>query len=152
MRYNREKAALYAQRWALARNPKYYNYDLLGGDCTNFISQSLYAGIGEMNYQGYGWYYANANNKSASWTGVEFLYNFLIKNKGAGPRGKLISKPELEKGDLIQLSFNGILYAHTLIVTKIENQKILICSHSSDAKNRPLDTYVYKNIRYIKIS
>ena len=52
MRYNRKKAVEYALKWALDRNPRYLDYDDLGGDCTNFISQCLYAGIEEMNYRG----------------------------------------------------------------------------------------------------
>lgn len=150
--YNREKAVNYALEWALKRNPKYYNYDKIGGDCTNYISQCLFAGTGEMNYEGYGWYYKDANNKSPSWTGVEFLYNFLISNKGAGPKGKVISKEELEKGDLIQLSFNGSIYGHTLVVSKLGNNEIFVCAHTVDAKNRSLNTYNYEKIRYVKIS
>ena len=48
--YNREKAIEYANTWAYGRNPAYYDYSNLGGDCTNFISQCLYAGGGIMNY------------------------------------------------------------------------------------------------------
>lgn len=33
--YNREKAVEYAQKWALSRNPQFYDFDSLGGDCTN---------------------------------------------------------------------------------------------------------------------
>lgn len=149
--YNKEKAVRYALEWALKRNPKYYNYDKLGGDCTNFISQCLYAGVGKMNYEGYGWYYKDANNKSPSWTGVEYLYKFLISNKGNGPKGEVISKGELEIGDLIQLSFNGIVYGHTLIVTGFENEEILICAHTIDSKSRFLSTYNYEKLRYIKV-
>lgn len=36
-KYNRQKAKEYAKELAYKRNPKYYNYDLLGGDCTNFL-------------------------------------------------------------------------------------------------------------------
>lgn len=39
--YNRIAAVLYARRWGNARNPAYYNFDELGGDCTNFASQSM---------------------------------------------------------------------------------------------------------------
>ena len=42
--YNRRAAVAYARRWAFARNPKYYNFDKLGGDCTNFASQCIYGG------------------------------------------------------------------------------------------------------------
>ena len=119
MSYNRKIAVEYALKWALGRNPKYYNYDKIGGDCTNFISQCLFAGTRQMNYRKNGWYYSDANNKSPSWTGVEFLYNFLIQNKYEGPKGKEILKEELQLGDIIQLSFDGNIFGHTLIVSKI---------------------------------
>ena len=85
--YNRDLAISYAQKWALSRNPKYYNFDAVGGDCTSFVSQCLFAGSNKMNYSKQnGWYYNNGNDKSPSWSGVEFLYNFLTTNKGYGPR------------------------------------------------------------------
>ena len=104
-----------------------------------------------MNYRKNGWYYKDANVKSPSWTGVEFLYKFLINNKYEGPKGLLVSRNELELGDIIQLSFDGNIYGHTLIVTKIVGNKINVCAHTIDAKNRDLDTYTYKKIRYLKI-
>lgn len=56
--YDRRRAVEYALRWALSRNPEYYNFDNIGGDCTNFVSQCLYAGCRVMNYSGDdGWYY-----------------------------------------------------------------------------------------------
>ena len=33
----------YARKWAFSRNPAYYDFDDIGGDCTNFISQCLQA-------------------------------------------------------------------------------------------------------------
>ena len=89
LKYNRQKAYEYSKKWALKRNPKYYDFDNVGGDCTSFVSQCIYAGSGYMNYTpNLGWYYINGNKKSPSWSGVEFLYDFLIKNKGVGPYGK----------------------------------------------------------------
>lgn len=44
--YNRVAAVEYAQKWAFLRNPKFFNFDGLGGDCTNFVSQCIYAGSG----------------------------------------------------------------------------------------------------------
>lgn len=152
MRYNRTNAVNYALKWALGRNPAYYNYDYLGGDCTNFISQCLYAGIPQMNFRGYGWYYINANYKSPSWTGVKYLYEFLIQNQYEGPRGIEISRSELELGDIIQLSFGNNIYGHTLIVTSLENDEIRICAHTIDSKNRLLDTYSYEKARFLKIN
>lgn len=105
-----------------------------------------------MNYRDYGWYYANANNKSPSWTGVEYLYNFLINNKYEGPRGILVSKKDVEIGDVIQLSFSSNIYGHTLLITSIDNNDIKICAHTIDSKNRSLDSYSYEKARFIKIS
>ena len=45
------KTIKYAKKWALSRNPKYYDFDSIGGDCTNFISQCIYAGAKIMNFK-----------------------------------------------------------------------------------------------------
>lgn len=149
-KYNRQKAILYAKKWAYKRNPKYYNYDKIGGDCTNFISQCIYAGSGIMNYdKNRGWYYRNGNDKSPSWTGVEFLYEFIIQNKGLSVFGKEVQESEIEIGDIIQLSFNGKSYGHSLIV--IDNRELTIASHTFDSYNRKLSTYVYQKARFIHI-
>ena len=42
MEYNRANAVAYAKKWAYGRNPKYYDFSDLGGDCTNFASQCIY--------------------------------------------------------------------------------------------------------------
>ena len=77
--YNRNEAVEYAEKWAYRRNPRYYNFNELGGDCTSFASQCIYAGSKIMNYKKYiGWYYNNLNNRAPSWSGVEFLHDFLI--------------------------------------------------------------------------
>lgn len=155
-RYNRIAAVNYAHKWAFARNPNYYNYDLIGGDCTNFASQVIYAGSGVMNYTPiYGWYYRSANDKSPSWTGVEFLYDFLTKNQGVGPFAKEANVEEIAPGDLIQLSFNGIRYQHSPIVVKVGNppaiDNILIAAHTFNADNRPINSYIYSKIRFVHI-
>lgn len=63
--YNRNSAVEYARKWALGRNPKYANFDGMGGDCTNFASQCLYAGGCKMNNTPtFGWYYYSLNNRA----------------------------------------------------------------------------------------
>lgn len=149
--YEREKVKQYAKKWAYTRNPNYYNYDAIGGDCTNFASQCIYAGSGIMNYtKDTGWYYKNANQKSPSWTGVEFLYRFLINNKGVGPFGTQVTKDELEIGDIVQLSFDGQKFAHTLVVVET-TRNILVATHTFDSYERNLNTYTYQKNRYIHI-
>ncbi len=54
--YDRRAAVRYAHAWAYGRNPRFYDYELIGGDCTNFASQCLYAGARVMDYAPtYGW-------------------------------------------------------------------------------------------------
>ena len=152
MRYDRENAVNYAKKWALSRNLEYLNYDNLGGDCTNFVSQCLFAGIVQMNFRGYGWYYIDGNNKSPSWTGVRFLYEFLINNRIDGPKGRLVTREQIEIGDVIQLSFKDGVFGHSLIISSLDEECIRVCAHTIDSKDRLLDTYNYQEIRYIKIS
>lgn len=152
--YNRQKVYEYAKKWAYKRNPKYYNYDLIGGDCTNFVSQCIFSGCNQMNYsKNNGWYYINGNNKSPSWTGVEFLYNFLLSNKGIGPKGEETNIENLEVGDVIQLSFDNSIFTHTLIVVKngtnIDNT--LIGAHTYDTFGKRVSEYEFEKYRCIHI-
>ena len=39
--YNRAAAVAYAHKWAYGRNPQYYDYEEIGGDCTNYAYQFL---------------------------------------------------------------------------------------------------------------
>ena len=152
--YNRQKVYEYAKKWAYFRNPQYYNYDPVGGDCTNFVSQCIFAGCGQMNYsKDNGWYYINGNDKSPSWTSVEYLYKFLITNKGIGPKGEISRIDELKIGDVIQLSVDGIKYYHSLIVVKngTNRENILIASHTFDAFGKRLIDYGFKEYRCIHI-
>ena len=90
--YNRETAVAYARRWAMARNPSYYDFEKIGGDCTNFASQCIFAGAKVMNYtKVLGWYYRSSNDRTASWSGVEYLYKFLVNNSSVGPYAREVS-------------------------------------------------------------
>lgn len=154
--YNRQKVYEYAAKWALDRNPKYYNFDSVGGDCTSFASQCIFAGANVMNYnKEKGWYYINGNNKSPSWSGVEFLYNFLTQNNRVGPYGKAVTKNEVQIGDVAQLSFDGNIFGHTLVIVNIEEigdlHKMKIASHTFDSFNKPIAEYNYQKIRFVHI-
>ena len=142
--YNRSKAVEYAKKWALSRNPQYHDFRGIGGDCTNFASQCIYAGAGVMNYtKDYGWYYISPDDRSAAWSGVEYLYRFLTTNESVGPVGKNVALNETQLGDVIFLS-NGQRKYHTLVVTGFDRDgEILICSHTIDSYMRRLDSYRY---------
>ncbi len=154
--YNRVSAINYARRWALSRNPEYIDFSDLGGDCTNFVSQSVYAGSKIMNYEPiFGWYYISSYDRAPAWTGVEFFYDFLINNNGPGPFATETDIYNVAPGDVIQFaSIDGSRFDHTLIVTGIipsRKPTILISAHTFDAYMRPLSTYRYREIRYLHI-
>ncbi|MBQ8546282.1 MAG: amidase domain-containing protein [Clostridia bacterium] len=150
--YLRDRAVMYAQKYALQRNPLFYTFEGIGGNCTNFVSQCILAGSCTMNYTAvYGWYYLSTNRRSASWTGVEYFYNFMTSNAGVGPFGREVDLSLAEIGDAIQLQNTEGQFYHTLIISKIENGEIYICANSNDALNRALSTYEYANLRVIHI-
>lgn len=149
--YDRDKAVAYGQKWAYARNPQYYDFEVLGGDCTNFASQCLYAGCGVMNYLPvFGWYYLGLNNRAPAWTGVKYFYNFMTGNQVMGPYGVEADKQDMQIGDFVQLN-QGDRYTHTLLVVKVLPGDLLIASHTTDSFNRPLSTYYTHSKRYIHI-
>ena len=149
--YDRERAVSYARRWALGRNPAYYDFEKLGGDCTNFASQCLYAGAGVMNDTPVtGWYYRSAADRSAAWTGVVYLYQFLVRNRSVGPFARRVAAYEVQPGDIVQLGDGNGHFYHSPVVTAVTPQ-ILVAAHSEDALDRPLDTYEFAAVRFLHI-
>lgn len=152
MPYNRQHAYEYAKKWAFSRNPLFYNFAGIGGDCTSFVSQCIYAGCCEMNYDMVnGWYYRNINNRSPSWSGVSFFYDFMTTNKKNGPFAIETDENGLEIGDVIQLQNEMGRFYHTLLVSGFEEDVYLVSAHTDDAFNRRLDTYRYRAARYLHI-
>ena len=155
--YIREKAIEYAYTWWNKRNPEFYNFDELGGDCTNFVSQCLFYGGISMNYASLGWFYKSLNYRSPSWTGVDEFYNFSTNNKsGFGVKCELCNLNDIKIGDIVQLQLNNENeFHHTALITKILGdvnlQNILVACHSSNAKDKPLSSYNCKQIRFLKV-
>ena len=151
IRYDREKAVAYAQRWALGRNPAYFDFETLGGDCTNFASQCLYAGAGIMNCRPQtGWFYRSANDRTPSWTAVEYLYAFLTGNLGPGPFARPVPREAALPGDLVQLGNREGLFYHCPVITAVA-PRILVAAHSFDALDRPLSSYDADVLRFLHI-
>ena len=148
--YDRNTAINYAKKWALDRNPRYYNFDAVGGDCTSFVSQCLFAGSKKMNYNfEKGWYYNSGYDKSPSWSGVEFLYKFLTTNKNYGPRGREVPQSEIQAGDIAQLSFSGNKFEHSLLI--IDPTTLSVAAHTYDVLGKKISEYDFKKIRFIHI-
>lgn len=155
--YDRTNALSYAHKWAFGRNPQYYDFEYLGGDCTNFASQVLYAGAGVMNpTPTFGWYYYSLNNRTPAWTGVEYLYRFLVGNRGLGPVAVETDVSQVVPGDIAQLSFDGIVFGHSPIIVSVgehpANSNILIAAHTFNADNYPLNNFSYVKVRFLHIT
>lgn len=151
IQYDRYAAVYYARKWALGRNPAFYDFENIGGDCTNFASQSIYAGCGVMNYTPtYGWYYISLDRRAPAWTGVEFLYRFLVTNRSVGPYAEEVAQSEVLPGDIVQFGdANGRFYHSPVIVATYP--QILLAAHSNDVLDVPLSYYSYERVRFLHI-
>lgn len=151
-KYDRERAVEYAERWAFARSPLFESFNGIGGDCTNFVSQCVYAGSCVMNYQrDFGWYYISSLERAAAWTGVEFFYTFMTSNESVGPFMSETGAGGLRLGDVIQLGRADGDFYHTLIVVGFQRNDYLVAAHSVDVFERPLSSYDYERIRYLHV-
>ena len=151
--YNRDHAIAYARRWALDRNPLFFSFNGAGGDCTNFTSQCVFAGGCVMNYTPvYGWYYISSNDRTPSWSGVEFFYDFITKNTGPGPFASVVEPDRIVPGDLVQLqNEEGRLYHTVFVLESTEDGDFLIAAHSDDYYERRLSEYNTAGLRYLHI-
>ena len=155
--YDRQAAVRYAHEWAFRRNPEYLDFETIGGDCTNFASQCLFAGAGVMNHTPtFGWYYYSAEDRAPAWTGVSYFYNFLVrKRKDQGPFGVEIPVEQVQPGDFVQLRFQSAQFTHNPVVVATGRQptlnNILVAAHSQDADLRPLSSYPGNGYRFLHI-
>ncbi|KIL37408.1 hypothetical protein SD71_01745 [Cohnella kolymensis] len=121
--YRRESAVAYAERWWNEGNPNYETFDV---NCTNYVSQCLFAGGAAMNYTGRresGWWYKGRSKDqelwSYSWAVANALQHYLAAPRAAGFRAEAVDSPEqLHLGDLICYDFDGNgRFQHNTIVT-----------------------------------
>ena len=135
--YDRQAAVAYAEKWWNDYNPKFKKFDV---DCTNYVSQCLFAGGAPM--RGYpsrtrGWWMQN-NNWSFSWTVANALTQYLSTSK-TGLRAKQVSNPkELKLGDVICYDFQGDgRFDHTTIVTDHDADGMpLVNAHTDNSRHR----------------
>jgi len=154
MKYDPRAAVCYAHRWAFERNPEWAAFDEMGGDCTNFVSQCLFAGCGVMNFtQSLGWYYIDLRRRAPAWTGVEELRRFLGDNRGPGPWGEPRPIAAARAGDVIFLELDKGRFSHTALVVRegSDPETILVAAHTRDCDNRPLISYPYKRAQLVHI-
>lgn len=101
----------------------------------------------------YGWYYIDTNEKSPSWTGVPYFFNFMTRSEETvGPVAIDSTIERIRPGDVLQLSFQEQEWNHTPVVIAVNSPDpagILVAAHSYDADNRPLSSYEYRDIRFL---
>lgn len=122
--YDPAKASEYALKYYASYNPNYSNYNSIGGDCCNFVSQCLYAGGLEMTSS---WYWYSYSNRSYSWTVCSGLKNYLCGTLGC----EFINQPTAN-----QIAVGDVLYygddAHVGICSEIIDGVPWVCAHNGD--------------------
>lgn len=150
--YLRERAVEYARKFAFSQNSLFGNFRGIGGNCTNFVSQAVYAASCVMNYKPiYGWYYISLDDRAPAWTGVDYFFRFMTENADVGPFGTQVQRDGLELGDVIQLGKNEGGFYHTLLVVGFDGEDVLVAAQTDDAYARPLSTYTYDFARFLHI-
>lgn len=127
IRYRRDLAAAYADRWWNAGNPA---YELFEVNCTNYVSQCLFAGNAPMDYtgrRGNGWWYKGRTKGqewwSYSWAVSNSMTAFLSAARKSGLRATTVQTAgELQLGDVITYDWNGDgRFQHSTIVTAFDS-------------------------------
>jgi Putative amidase domain len=148
--YDRVAAIRYADLWWNGFNPKYKVFTK--DDCTNFISQCVYAGqlpmVGGQNSESGWWYKFNQSSKAAhpwsySWSTSNALSIYLLSKVGAI---RVKTAAELKMGDLIFYDWAGSgSYHHTTIVTDFDDDgEPLVNAHTDASAKRP---WLYQDSR-----
>lgn len=142
--YNISRAVDYALTYALEMNPKFGNYEKWGGDCTNYVSQCLYAGGIPFDEEGmdvrYKWYWYSEAMRAPSWTAADSLRFYMENNNNQNqPSFGLRAEPttiyNLLRGDVIQFVESDNQAYHSIICTGyiVRNGQVvdyLISQHS----------------------
>ena len=110
-----------------------------------------------MNYTpGVGWYYISPDDRAPAWSSVEYFYDFLTQkfteeNGGVGPFATEVVRERAEPGDVVQYANASGDWYHTVIITGMDGDEILVSAQSNDALDRPISTYNFASVRFLHI-
>ncbi|MDP4098298.1 amidase domain-containing protein [Paenibacillus sp. P96] len=144
-RYRREEAAAYAERWWNRANPEFENFEV---DCTNFISQCLFAGGAPIHYTGRresGWWYKGMAGERELWSYSWAVANSLglyLSSSTWGLSAYEVARPDqLTLGDVILYDWDGNgRFQHSTIVTAFDAGGMpLVNAHTVSARHRYWD-------------
>ncbi|MEG8275650.1 amidase domain-containing protein [Streptomyces sp. AHA2] len=143
--YDYKAMAAYAEKHWNTYNKDYpdFNGEGAGGDCTNFVSQSLKAG-GWKHVPGYVYdytrWFGNADIQSHSFIGVNEWSWFAQNSKRTTP---LANVYQLEVGDVLQVDFDRDgSKDHTMIVTYKSRGVPYVTYHSNNTLRRSVASLV----------
>ncbi|WP_175407751.1 amidase domain-containing protein [Streptomyces sp. TRM64462] len=116
--YDYRAMAAYAEKYWQNYNPAYRKFNDMGGDCTNFVSQSLKAGGWQHapgSYNDYRTWWYGDSYQSTSWVGADEWSWFTLSQKRAT---NLANVYQMDVGDIMQMDFdrNGSK-DHTMVVS-----------------------------------
>jgi len=157
--YQREAAVAYAERWWNEPNPAYDKFEV---NCTNYVSQCLFAGGAPMNYTGRrssGWWYkgysGNEEQWSFSWAVAGGLSLYLGSPRAYGLRAERVDDPrELRLGDVIGYDWegNGRVGHSTIVTAFTPDGTPLVNANTVSSRHRQWDyrdSYAWtENTRY----
>lgn len=135
--YDRLAAVQYAERWWNDYNPEFETFTV---DCTNYISQCLYAGGAPMRGapdRSAGWWY-QSGQWSYSWS-VAHSLRWYLSGSTTGLVGREVeSAGDLSPGDVICYDFEGDgRYDHTTIVVSKDAEGMpLVNAHTDNSRHR----------------
>ncbi|MFI5792216.1 amidase domain-containing protein [Streptomyces sp. NPDC051677] len=146
--YDYKAMATYAEKYWNVYNKDYpdFNNHTAGGDCTNFVSQSLKAG-GWKHVPGYVYdytkWFGNADIQSDSFVGVNEWSWFAQNSKRTTA---LANVYQLEVGDVLQMDFDRDgSKDHTMIVTYKANGIPYLTYHSNNTLRKSLSSIITQN-------
>jgi len=123
----------------------YGEFNSVGGDCMNFVSQTLAArGIPQTA----GWYHNSTSDYSSAWIYTPSFDNYLAANPSLGfTRLSIEERDQAEVGDLVLFSWSGVGSPdHIQVISDIRVvdgvTKILMVGHNLDSNWRDLDTTI----------
>lgn len=151
--YDYKAMAAYAEKYWNNYNPDYPNFNGhgAGGDCTNFVSQSLKAG-GWKHAPGYVYdytkWFGTKDIQSDSFVGVNEWSWFTQNAKRSTP---LANVYQMQIGDVVQVDFDRDgSKDHTMMVSYVANGMPYLTYHSSNTYRRSLSSIIasYPNSYY----
>ncbi len=150
--YNYAAMATYAEKYWKNYNTAYRRFNSAGGDCTNYISQSLYAGgwkHATASTEDYDTWWYGTSSQSDTWVGVNEWSWF---TQTAKRTTALANAYQMDIGDVLQVDFDKDgAKDHTMITSYRSTSGVpYLTYHDTDTYRRSLSSLLssYPNSAY----